>query len=89
MLVGDAFSRPPITFVNIAFRSWLQSFDYKEEDYVGGDASSRLLMAIPSYDLYTSDIRGVVSDIASYNERDYMCVSWPFFFCFLCDGFDH
>jgi hypothetical protein len=38
-------------------------------------------------------LKGVVSDIASCDETNYMCVFWPFFglpfFVFFCDGSDH
>ncbi len=57
-----------------------------------GDVSSKPSIIIGSHDLYTSDIRRVVSDIGSYDKREYLCVVWsffglPFFFVSFCDGF--
>jgi hypothetical protein len=37
---------------------------------LAGDACCGPLIAIRSHDLYASDIRGAVSEIASYCERD-------------------
>ncbi len=65
------------------------------------DACSRPPIIIRFHNLHVGNIRGVVREIASYHERDYLspffgscgpCIFWPFFglpFCLPCDGSGH
>jgi hypothetical protein len=46
------------------------SLCYREEDYVMGDACSKPSVTIRFHDLHSSDIRRVVAEIVSYQDRD-------------------
>ncbi len=83
------------------FEQHVLAFTIEKKITLAKDVCSKPLITIKFHDLHVGDIRGVMGEITSYDERDQLSpffssygllIFWTFFglpFCLPCDGSNH